>query len=371
VSGNLKKSWELFHQVWDAYEIITGLDNQDDKTRVAHFIIAIGPDALEIHNGLPFKSEEEKQTMGVIFELWENHCVGKIIVIYERYTFNNCVQTSSFDEYYVTLRKLVATCSFGALTDELIRDRIVCGIRDESVRQKLLEEANLTLERCIDCCKAAEATQKHMKDMSKDAQHTIHAMSGRGRKKCGCPAYGQTCSLCQGKNHFARKCKQYKAHEVDRGNYSETYTSSEECSLVVELEQSSKTYTTNEVNALSNGYERKILVVMQLRGSSPSAYTSRVMQVDCGATCNVIPEKYFPYDCTITSVTNMRLSMYNKEYVNVLGIAKLHVINPKNDKKYLVHFAVVKGQSSMLPLIGSHTAQQMGLIKIRKFSMRT
>jgi hypothetical protein len=88
------------------------------------------------------------------------------------------------------------------------------------------------------------------------------------------------------------------------------------------------------------------------------------MQVDCGATCNVIPERYLPHGCTITDVENMRLSMYNKEYLNVKGIAKLHVINPKNDKKYLVHFAVVKGQESMLPLLGSHTAQQMGLIKI-------
>ena len=34
-----------------------------DKYRVAAFITCIGSDALEIHNGLPFQSEEEKQDM--------------------------------------------------------------------------------------------------------------------------------------------------------------------------------------------------------------------------------------------------------------------------------------------------------------------
>ena len=50
--------------------------------------------------------------------------------------------------------------------------------------------------------------------------------------------------------------------------------------------------------------------------------------------------------------------------MEIKGICKLHIRNPKTKKKYLVHFAIVTGQMSM-PLIGSHTAQQMGLIKIQ------
>ena len=149
--------------------------------------------------------------------------------------------------------------------------------------------------------------------------------------------------------------------------YDSSSSYEEHSTLVVELEQPDESCTNSvrEVNALSNGYERKILANMQLRGNPPTDIT---MQVDCGATCNVIPERYLPPDCTITS-TNMRLSLYNKEYMEIEGIAKLHLRNPKNQKKYLVHFAVVKGQKTMLPLIGSHTcrptAQQMGLIKIQ------
>ena len=56
------------------------------------------------------------------------------------------------------IRALAETCDFGALKDQLIRDRIVCGVRDNAVRRKLLQESKLTLEKCIDICHAAEAT---------------------------------------------------------------------------------------------------------------------------------------------------------------------------------------------------------------------
>ena len=88
LTGSFKKNWEKFRQVWDSYEIITKLDQSTDKIRIAHFITAIGPEALDIHNGLPFKSDEDKKSFTVILDLWERYCVGQTNVTYERYKFN-------------------------------------------------------------------------------------------------------------------------------------------------------------------------------------------------------------------------------------------------------------------------------------------
>ncbi len=52
---------------------------------------------------------------------------------------------------------------FADLTDSLIRDRIVCGIKDNNVRARLLHEADLTLEKAIDTCRANEITSNQMK----------------------------------------------------------------------------------------------------------------------------------------------------------------------------------------------------------------
>ena len=67
-SGNPSKEWKQWRQVWDAYEEVTGLRNKTSRLRVATFITCIGKEALEINNGLPFASEEEKS--GVSFLLF-------------------------------------------------------------------------------------------------------------------------------------------------------------------------------------------------------------------------------------------------------------------------------------------------------------
>ena len=51
------------------------------------------------------------------------------------------------DAYYTALCTLAKTCNFGNLEDNLIRDRIVMGIKDNSTRKKLLLSKSRSL-RC-------------------------------------------------------------------------------------------------------------------------------------------------------------------------------------------------------------------------------
>ena len=100
---------------------------------MAAFITCIGPKALTIHNGLPFQSEAEKNNFAKILELWESYCLG-MLTLFMKDNFNNRHQEAgeSVDTYASNLRSVFDTCSFGALKDEIIRDRIVCGVRDSS-----------------------------------------------------------------------------------------------------------------------------------------------------------------------------------------------------------------------------------------------
>ena len=150
LSGNVAENWKKWKQRWESFEIASRLVDQENKYRVATFITCVGDDAIEIYNALPFEQEEDKQNMSKVLELMERHCIGQTNVIYERYCFNNRNQESGelFDCYLTALKALAKMCNFGALTDELIRDRIVCGIRDGGTRKRLLQEAKLTM-RCV------------------------------------------------------------------------------------------------------------------------------------------------------------------------------------------------------------------------------
>ena len=227
--GNLAASWKKWVQIWKAYEIVTGLDKQPSTLRVATFITCIGPDALEIHTGLPFLMDAERENMDKVLELWQNYCIGRTNVVYERYKFNNRSQEAneSIDAYIRALRTLAETCEFGSLKDDLIRDRLVCGIRDNGQRKKLLQEPKLTPEKCIDSCRAAEATKLQVQDMSSQSKESseVNALKSSRPKSnpsmvddckfCGksherngekCPSFGQICKKCKKENHVASKC---------------------------------------------------------------------------------------------------------------------------------------------------------------------
>ena len=66
------------------------------------------------------------------------------------------------DEYVTELKSRSRHCEFGAS----IRDRIVAGIQDAKVRQRLLRETDLSLDKAISICRAREATKKQVEKMA-------------------------------------------------------------------------------------------------------------------------------------------------------------------------------------------------------------
>ena len=82
--------------------------------------------------------------------------------------------------------------------------------------------------------------------------------------------------------------------------------------------------------------EKKIFATMEITGASIR------MQIDTGAPCNVLPQKYVPPGTLITE-TDRTLKMYSKSTLPVLGTLRVSMRKPKNSKKYNVDFFVVKG----------------------------
>ncbi len=55
----------------------------------------------------------------------------------------------SADSFITAVHKLAEHCNFGPLKDELIRDRVVVGIRDLSLSEKLQMDSDLTLSKAV------------------------------------------------------------------------------------------------------------------------------------------------------------------------------------------------------------------------------
>ena len=116
---------------------------------------------------------------------------------------------------------------------------IVCGVNDRSLRERLLRDADLTLEKAIAAGHAAEETKRHAKELRSYQDnadvHKVNRRMGKEHKKhdkdkhikqnkyendivkkckfCNsthlhgnCPAYGKKCRSCKRKNHFEICC---------------------------------------------------------------------------------------------------------------------------------------------------------------------
>ncbi len=135
----------------------------------------------------------------------------------------------------MAIHSFAELCDFGALKEDLIRDRIVVGIRDAKLSESLQLDADLMLEKAITKVRQSAAVKKqqpilrgaeqpighveyiHRKDRKMQTafkMKTENYASGCGRcrdlKKHlwkDCPARDADCRKCHRRGHFAKKCK--------------------------------------------------------------------------------------------------------------------------------------------------------------------
>ena len=92
------------------------------------------PDILKADDILrSFKlSADDSKKYSVVNEKFEGHLVKRRNVIFERAKFNSRKQDAgeSVDAFITALYALADRCNYGTLHDEMIRDRIVVGIRE-------------------------------------------------------------------------------------------------------------------------------------------------------------------------------------------------------------------------------------------------
>ena len=83
-------------------------------------------------------------------------------MIIEHIKFNKRSQLPEepVEQFITGLYNLAADCNFGELKDKLIRDRIVVGIRDASLSERLQMELEMTLKKAKTVVQQREAVRK-------------------------------------------------------------------------------------------------------------------------------------------------------------------------------------------------------------------
>ncbi|UYV83268.1 K02A2.6-like, partial [Cordylochernes scorpioides] len=244
--------WPKWRKIFERYLVVSGMKKKEEADKIDLFMYLMGDRADDIFRTFKFEKEEEATKIDSVLKAFDSHfCVRKNI-IYERAKFNSRIQEDRepVDEFITSLYKLADSCEFEGLHEQLIRDRIVVGVRDKALSERMQLDSELTLEKAVKMVRQQEAVRQQQVDLQRlSTGQKVNQVKFNSKKqspkqqqqpsrkkeksaktrsrcpKCGglphregqvCRDEGQRCNLCSKTGHFANCCpdKQAKTAEV-------------------------------------------------------------------------------------------------------------------------------------------------------------
>ncbi|UYV82346.1 K02A2.6-like, partial [Cordylochernes scorpioides] len=377
INSQAAENWRFFKSQWDNYQVATELNKKDNNVIRATFLSFIGKDCFNVFLNLDLK-EDEKNSLPKIIEALDNHFTPQKNVIYERYIFNtsNQEENEGIDSYTNRLRGLASSCEYDILTEELIRDRIVLGIKDNRVRKKLLMEPKLNLSLAIDICRTAEVTEQQItkltgqesedvkwnrkyerkKEATKATNETFEDIinchyCGSKHRKASCPAYGKICTWCNRKNHFSKVCRLriQKPKQMNVRAIQEQDESSDEAVL-----QLRRHYAAGNI--------KKHKWMVKLLFETANQTVPLECQLDSGSTCNIMSLDEYRWVMQERSnnldISNARLENFGGVILKPVGQKYLDCYF--KEKKYNLLCQIVN--INQKPLLSAKTIEDLNLV---------
>ena len=372
--------WLAWRARFSRYMSASKLVDEEEATKVDILVYTMGEKADNIMNTFTYGTGESAQKYECVLSKFEAYFLPKRNVIYERSIFHSRKQQSSetVEQYYSDLHILLKRCEYDdKFKDEMLRDRLVLGLRDPETQKKLYMEPNLTIHTAVSIARQYELVSNQMSNaLSQTSLSEIaskkKAMPSKYEKrdsyvkrdnyekrdsrgtcdKCGynkhadesrCPAIGKTCGKCHGKDHFRAACRTKNIHEIDtqeeQGGASNHNPASESAYFfgVVNCEDDKEAWT----------------VRLKIRGNAIN------FKIDSGADMTAISKTVYddmnnppplrPADCPLTSVGG-----------DLMCHGMFHAVSTYKGILYKFKVAVVSGTGCLL---GRAVANSMGLIK--------
>ena len=182
-------------------------------------------------------SEDDSRSYKTVSEKFTSHFVKKHNVIYERARLNMRQQEEEepVDAFVTDVYSLAEHCDFNDLHDQLIRDRIVVGIRDSKLSEKLQLDSELTLEKAITKVRkwfmlSSQYCVEGIKEWSESMLRRNIPLQQRKCSRCGrqhppegrCLAREATCRKCKKRGHFQAVCRTAKVAGI-HDDWEETF----------------------------------------------------------------------------------------------------------------------------------------------------
>ena len=389
-SGDLPGTWKKFKSHTE-FMFNGSLKEKTEEEKCSYLMIWVGEKGRDVYSTWHITNEEKKK-LETYYTKFQAYFQPKSNKVFSRYKFQCRVQqeNETCEEFVTALKVLVKDCGY-ANPDEMIRDRVVFGIRSVKIREKLITTgSDLTLNQAIDIANLYELSRAQLKTMNEDPNgnsqgsttssevNHITKQTFKGKRsdipncrQCGhrrhdpgekCPAIGKICSGCGKRNHFERVCESSSTSKPRRGEYGSYRGKSAQQGKFrgkFTAKRSGKRHTVNALNQLESeeddDTDQENTFFMGMIDASVDTITQNwttTLQVgdadvqfllDTGAKCNVLTRNTYHKLNISTPLEKPEamLSSYSGHKIITDGMTILPVIH--DVQPYPVKFYVSTG----------------------------
>ena len=363
-----RETWKSYTERLTQYFTANDVKSADKQRAI--FLSVCGPTTYQLIRNILAPVKPTDRSLAQLVELVEKHRNPKPSVIVSRYNFNTRMKQpgESIADYTAELRKIAEHCSYGDTLEDMLRDRIVCGISDPQLQRRLLAESALTYKTAFEIAQSWETAGTNTKDLqrSQASNATVNRVgrteqpakqpqaSGNSNSPCSrcggqhlathCKYKESKCHFCQKKGHLARVC-QTKQRSSNKGQ-GKSPRQPGRTHLVESTHQLSgdepDTYSLFTVTSSSG---RPLLVTVNIHS------TTLDMEVDTGASRSLVSEMTYnklkkQTDLPPLQSTTAQLRTYTGEQIPILGILNITVCYC--NQNVTVELLVVKGDGPSL-----------------------
>ena len=174
--------WPKWRKRFEQFRSASGLNAEGEPRQVDTLLYCMGEEAESVLLSTNITADKRRQYSEVLSK-FDSYFEVRRNTIFERARFNRRAQKQgeSVEQYITELYYLIEFCAYGALKDEMLRDRLVVGIQDLSLSEKLQADPTLTLEKAKTQIRQKAAVKDHRIELQQQQQSSNEATVARLR----------------------------------------------------------------------------------------------------------------------------------------------------------------------------------------------
>ena len=132
-----KESWESYCERIELYFAANEVTEADTKRAI--LLTVCGAETYKLFRNLVHPSKPSEKTYDQLKACMKTHQQPLRNSIMEHYKFNsrNRQPNETINEYMVKLRELAEYCNYGAVLNDMLRDRLVCGVGNQQIQPRV------------------------------------------------------------------------------------------------------------------------------------------------------------------------------------------------------------------------------------------